>query len=121
MIECFHVDIEGIKIAIDNTKGSVAQRLEPTAHNGSVVGSSPTTPTNSGVAQLVERSTLTADAVGSSPTTAAILGYENENNLQYRTSSIEKTSINSQIQTGNSTGSTQDRENYQTGLSMLIS
>ncbi len=28
------------------TNGSVAQRLEPVAHNGSVVGSSPTTPTN---------------------------------------------------------------------------
>lgn len=38
------------KIARDqlelNLNGSVAQRLEPVAHNGSVVGSNPTTPTN---------------------------------------------------------------------------
>ena len=40
------IDTDGFKNALEDLKGRVAQRLEPTAHNGLVVGSNPATSTN---------------------------------------------------------------------------
>lgn len=39
------IDMDGLKIEVENAIGNVAQRLEPTAHNGLVGGSSPPVPT----------------------------------------------------------------------------
>lgn len=96
-----NVDIEGFKIALEEklaqskagsingksapfegvnvgsnpspaTNGSVAQRLEPSAHNGLVVGSNPTASTNTPLAQRIERGSSKPDVEGSSPSGSAI-------------------------------------------------
>lgn len=67
------IDFDGFKNVLEEikAKGSVAQRLEPAAHNGSVVGSSPTTSTNSPLAQMVEQRPLKALVGGSNPSGVA--------------------------------------------------
>lgn len=67
------IDFDGFKNALDEIKGRVAQRLEPTAHNGLVVGSSPTTSTNNNSGSSNGRTSgFGPDYGGSNPSPEAI-------------------------------------------------
>lgn len=55
------------------TSGTVAQRLEPVAHNGLVAGSNPAGPTNASLAQGIEHPPSKRKVEGSTPSGSAIL------------------------------------------------
>lgn len=61
------IDIDGFKIAAEQFNRPVAQRLEPSAHNGLVVGSNPAGPTNQGISQEVKAPLFESGITGSSP------------------------------------------------------
>ena len=70
------IDIYGMQNALEEIKGRVAQRLEPVAHNGSVVGSNPTTSTNLinlAGSSIGKASGFEPDKVGSIPAPASTI------------------------------------------------
>lgn len=68
------IDFDGFKNALDEikAKGRVAQSVEPAAHNGSVVGSSPTTTTNKAGSSNSKTAPFEGVNVGAAPTPATI-------------------------------------------------
>ena len=67
------IDIDALKIEVEKEIGGVAQRLEPTAHNGLVEGSNPSASTNNAGSSNGKTAPFDGENLGSNPNPVAKL------------------------------------------------